>query len=517
MKEEAKIKKGTFTFADGVLKEDRTSTYYYTDEYFRRNAAILNPHLRTMSFALCMACFPSTKAENYERVYRNAEALLTEIGFSDFTPNEDYKVYPTTETLGMLLAHKVIEDQGEEYSLIAMGLRGAGYGDEWASNLLLDEKGPATGFNECMHYADTFLCSYMEQLGDKLRNKVKYWITGYSRVAGVSNLLGAWIDRYAKAYRTETGNIFVYTFEGPAAASKEDRRPYPSIHNTINPHDIVPRLAPDAWGFKRYGVDDTVLPAIHSEEYEEKIGEVRERLHELNPTFHYDPLEFQPTFLKGSRIENVMDYETLEGRRRPDEWWYHVKQDEFLDRFMDFIAKKISHPEDGYDPTDRERRERFVATYQDSFSSLAKTYLGGSEDERTEMVSVVKEIASKDLNKRRKLFLFIKLWQNREYNYHQVEQFINHLVKRRVTKESTLELDGTAVGDFLAAVERMLYYGIKCASYDMRRHRLSYITTIASNAAHLKMAHMPEVIMAWLQTYDSYYHKDMSKRLEENT
>lgn len=513
MKEEAKIKKGTFKFADGNLREDRTSEYYYSDEYFRRSGAILNPHLRTMSLAFAMACFPSTEAKDYDRVYRNAEDLLTQIGFSDFTPNDDYKKKPTAETLGMLLAHKVIEDRGEEYSLIAMGLRGAGYGDEWASNLLLDQKGSARGFYDCMRYADNFLCTYLEQMEGKLKKRIKYWITGYSRTAGVSNLLGAWIDKYAKAYRTETGDIFVYTFESPAGASKEDRRPYPSIHNTVSPHDIVPRLAPSAWGFKRYGTDDTVLPDIHSEEYEEKYPEVAERLKALNPELHYDPLEFRTTFRKGTKFVELSnaDPRTL---KKYDEWWLSAKQDDFLDRFMEYIGRMIAHPEDGSDPTDRERRKRFYSTYQASFSSLAKTYLGGTTAQRKEMSSAVKKVLKEDLTKRRKLFIFYKLWQNRDHNFRQLENYFSGIIRRRTEASPEIGMDKGAVGEFINSIERLMYYLIKCASFDMRRHQLSYFTTLLHNAGHIKMAHMPEVIMAWMQTYDSYYHKDMSGRIE---
>ncbi|MBR2778940.1 MAG: hypothetical protein IKD85_02055 [Firmicutes bacterium] len=514
MRERPKIKRGTFVFADGPRKNDRTATYYYTDEYFRRNAAILNPHLRTMSFALCMACFPSMESEDYERVYRNAETLLVDdLGFSDFEANEDYKKKPAVNTLGMLLAHKVIQDRGEDYSLIVMGLRGAGYGDEWGSNLVLGETGSAQGFEKCMEYADAFLCSYLEKMEDKLCRRVKYWITGYSRVGGVSNLLGARIDRYAPAYRTETGNIFVYTFEAPAAASKEDRRPYPSIHNTVNPHDIVPKLAPSVWGFRRYGVDDTVFPDIHSEEFNKKIPEVLERLHELNPELVYDPSAFRTAYRKGKQILPVAEVKEKHGKHF-DEWWYHAKQDEYLERFMDFIGKRISHPEDGDDPTDRERRLRFAKTYQSAFSAFARTYLGGTEKEREAMISVVMQIYKKDLPTRRLAYILFRLWQNTEMSCRRLENYLKGIIRKRIAENPATGLTAGRVNAFFDAVENLAYYVIKCCSYDVRRHKFSYVSTLLYNIKHIAMGHYPEVIMAWLQTMDSYYHDDMSARLE---
>lgn len=507
MKEKDTIIKGTIPFADGNLKEDRIVEYYYTDDYFRRNAAILNPHLRTMSYAFCMACFPSAEAKDPgDHVYRNAEKLLIDLGFSDFEANEDYKKKPTTETLGMLLAHKVIEDGGEECSLIAMGLRGAGYGDEWASNLLLDKKGPAVGFDDCMRYADTFLCTYLEKIEEKLCRKVKYWITGYSRVGGVSNLLGARIDRYAPAYRTDTGNIFVYTFEAPAPAPKEDRRPYPSIHNTVNPHDIVPKLAPDVWGFRRYGVDDTVFPDIHSEEFEEKIEEVKERVKALNPEVDYDPSAFQPRYLL-VRTKEFLPYDRTDMKKNRDEWWYNAKQDEFLDRFMVFIGKKISHVEDGDDPTDRERRIRFVDTYQSAFSNFAKTYIGGTEEERKEMLKLVDKIRKEDLVGMKLARVYFRLWLNNDRNIRIVENKLKRTVRRRIAEMPGTGVDSGSLSGIFDSVENLLYYALKCMSYDARRHGLSYMTTLISNAKGIITAHYPEVIMAWLQTLDSYYHK----------
>ena len=514
MEQKIRVRKGTFTFADGPRVKDRTGTYYYSDDYFLRHAVIMNPHLRTLSLIFCMTCFPSMEAQNYDRVYRNAEQFLTENGFSDFQVNPDYEKAPTKDTLAMLVAHKVLTDRDGEVSLVVVGLRGAGYGDEWASNLILEEKGPAAGFYDCMHYANAYLKEYLESLGEKLRPRVKYWISGYSRVAGVSNLLGAWIDKHARKYRTETGDIFVYTFEGPACASKDDRRPYPSIHNTVNPHDLVPRVAPDVWGFRRYGADDTVLPPIHSEEFEKKIGEVQERLAELNPDLHYEPREFVTTFRrKGAQIDEILKYRNLEGRKRPDEWWYHAKQDEYLGRFMDFIGKKIAHPEDGDDPTDRERRIRFVTTYQDAFSQLAKSYLGVSEEARAKLHVLLGKLIKEEFTLPRKIFLFIKLNQNTELSCRQVELYLVRIISRRLLKEPDFEVNKQQMREFFGAIERLVYFGVKCASYDMRRHRLSYFSTAIRNIEQIKMAHMPEVIFSWMMTLDSYYHKDMSEYL----
>ena len=513
------VQKGTFRFANGPLTEDIQGEYYYSDDYFLRNAAILNPHLRTLSFVLCMTCFPSVEAKkespDYVRVYRYAEEFLTEIGFSDFRVNPDYEKPPSADTLAVLAAHKVIEVHGEKVSLIAVGLRGADYGDEWAANLIMGEKGPAYGFNESMVYARQFLEIYMEELGRKLCRRVKFWITGYSRVAGVANLLGASIDKYAQAYKTDTGDIYVYTFEGPGVASKEDTRPYPSIHNTINPHDLVMRMPPGAWGFRRYGVDDTVFPAINSEGFTKRIDEVKERVRQLNPTMYYDPQSFRVTSLKKLKLVGVADLAEDRGLWRMDEWWYHAKMDEFLDRFMEFMCKKIPHPEDGEDPSDAQRRRRFALTYQEAFSRLAKSFMGKDEETKEGLRQALRAFAKEDITARGKMYLGIRLFQNREYSCRQVESYLRRQLEKRLLSDDSLGVSKDVLQEFFGAIENLTYYFIKCASYDMRRHNLAYMTSLFCNLDQVKAAHMPEVIFAWLMTLDSYYHKDMSGNMVE--
>ena len=519
MKKEAKIpvRKGTFRFAGGQLKKDREGVYYYSDMYFLRNAAILNPHLRTLSCAFCMTCFPSVDARKesggYERVYRNAEAFLRENGFAEFAVNADYEKEPSADTLAVLAGHKVICEDGEDVSLVAVGFRGADYGDEWAANLVIGESGRAVGFDRGVDLAEGFLDGFLDSLGEKLCPRVKYWIAGYSRVAAIANLLGARIDKNAKKYRTWTGDIFTYTFESPAAAPKEDRRPYPSIHNTVNPHDLVPRVAPDSWGFRRYGSDDTVFPPIHSEEFREKIGEVQERLHGLNPEIEYDVDGFRTRMLQRARFGMAEEWEGKAVLFRPDEWWYHAKQDEFLDRFMDFMSKKIAHPEDGADPMDAERRKRFVTTYQAAFSELAGSYLGVGKQKkeiiRKEMVRFFRE----DLTKRRMAYIALRLFENRESSCRALELFFARLLQKRLLAEPALGLTKEELRRFFRGIERTAYYFLKCASYDMRRHRLGYLSTLIHNIRRITSSHMPEVTFAWLMTLDSYYHKDMSSYL----
>ena len=499
------IQQGSFRFADGALVRDLESTYYYTDNYFRRSAEILDPHLRTMSCVLCMSCFPSTEALKYERVYRNAENLLRDIGFSDLQVNADYEIEPSIDTLGALVAHKTIIDGEDEVSIVAVGLRGANYGDEWAMNLIMGAEGPAEGFQAGMLRVKAFLDGYLEQVRDRLAQKVKFWITGFSRVAATANLLGAWIDRHAEEYHTSTGSIYVYTFETPSVAPVEDRRPYPSIHNTINPHDLVSLLAPVNWGFQRYGADDTCFPKIGSAAFLEKIDEVRERARRMNPEIDYDPRAFSPVFLRGVHMIKVTDSIGRKEKRPAEEWLYTAALDAFLMRFMDFMSRNIAHPEDGQDPTPADRRNRFYKDYQKAFSELAASYLGPTEEVRAHMRMAIVDLVKKDIRPVRKLWILSHLWHSTERSFRVIEQYLSKAMERRIMAESALDVGQDELKAFFRAIEKVVYYFIKCASIDLRCHHFSYLSSLFLNLGQVKRSHMPEVIFAWLQAMDSYY------------
>ena len=499
------IQQGSFRFADGLFARDLESTYYYTDEYFRRSAEILDPHLRTMSCVFCMSCFPSTEAREYERVYRNAEKLLGDIGFSDLKVNADYEKEPSADTLGALVAHKIIIDGEDEVSVVAVGLRGANYGNEWAMNLIMGAEGPAEGFQTGMFRVKDFLDGYLEQMQDRLARKVKFWITGFSRVAATANLLGAWIDRHAEEYHTSSRSIYVYTFETPLVAPGEDCRPYPSIHNTINPHDLVSFLAPARWGFRRYGADDTCFPKIGSAAFLEEIDQVRARVRRINPEIDYDPRSFRPVYLRGLRMMRGAGSKENPRDRSGGKVLRVAELDEFLGRFMDFMSGNIAHPEDGADPMPDDLRKRFCTSYQKGFSELATAYLGPTEEIRSHMRTAIVELVKKDITPARKLWILCHLWHSTERSFHRIEQYLAGVMRNRVMAAPASEVGTDELREFFCAVEKVIYYFIKCASIDLRRHHFSYLPSLFLNLGQVRGSHMPEVIFAWLQVMDPYY------------
>ena len=53
----------------------------------------------------------------YSEKYKNAEKLLTDIGFTDIEANTDYKIKPTENSFGVITGHKEITINGKKKTL----------------------------------------------------------------------------------------------------------------------------------------------------------------------------------------------------------------------------------------------------------------------------------------------------------------------------------------------------------------------------------------------------------------
>jgi len=173
-----------------------------------------------------------------------------------------YLVKPTADSIACAIGSKPLlgkdgkTDTG--YVLIPITVRGAGYESEWASNLTLggEDGTEHQGFADAADKVKSMLDSYMEERGLKEKaqaGKVRFWISGFSRAGATSNLLAKrLIDEYGDAA------VFAYPFEAPQgglkSAIRSDRK-YTGIHNVLLAGDVVPHVAMVSMNFQRYGVD----------------------------------------------------------------------------------------------------------------------------------------------------------------------------------------------------------------------------------------------------------------------
>ena len=86
-------------------------------------------------------------------------------------------------------------------------------------------------------------------------NKVKLWITGYSRGGAVANILASMLDDEKVKYPCQ---VYAYTFAAPKTAIIKNTHChdtiYRNIFNILSPNDPVYNIPPSNWDFGRFGI-----------------------------------------------------------------------------------------------------------------------------------------------------------------------------------------------------------------------------------------------------------------------
>lgn len=278
--------KYTMSFRSELSQADVTHEYYYSDTFFTHPATQYDHQLALATLGVVGAAFNTMASDaKYwanEEVGRedSLEAAYAELGFGDAQYyNYDIDVGAAGDFVGYSMARKTITLNGKRTTIVAIILRGGGYGGEWVSNLHTGAGNAHSGFiipvNEVFNAAKSYLASAKEkgELGE-----VKLWVSGYSRGAIVANLLAARLGRELTGISKE--NIFAYTFATPAALGAKDytdlQQDFDNNHkadgslktsweesnifNLISSGDIVPHLLPEGWGYYRNG-NDRFLPS----------------------------------------------------------------------------------------------------------------------------------------------------------------------------------------------------------------------------------------------------------------
>ncbi|GFH42586.1 hypothetical protein Hs30E_11370 [Lactococcus hodotermopsidis] len=345
---------GNFKFSslDAAYKgtKDNEQSYFYSDDYFTKSPTVYNEHLATMSLNLAIAGFASDDTDDYAKKSQNAQKLLAETGFKDIIVNESFLNKPTKDSIGVIAGQKRVVENGQPYTLIAVAVRGGGYESEWSSNGNVGQAGNHAGFEQAKNEVLSFINeAYMK---DKSSNeKVKIWLTGYSRAgATVDMAAGALNEGYQFDSVDNTRltipqeNIYAYAFETPNGYLPQNKKTpkYKNIWNTINRADIVPKLAPDAWGFTHYGNENTISATIFSNIFTKQKNKMLARFTEIAPNTKYIVNTFgeMPIFV--------------------------LSQEAYFDSVVKGVSKDVI-----------KNRQNYFTNYQNAFSNMAANYLGG--------------------------------------------------------------------------------------------------------------------------------------------
>ena len=229
------VQTGKFNYMP-AFAEKTEETYYYSDDYFKQSGTVDNEHLLAMSFNLAISTFEV-------RNYTYSKALLEDIGFEDITAI-DMEEKPTLDTIGTVMAHKEVDG----HNLIAVAIRGEKYDSEWGNNFIVGKEGDAKGFSDTSAKVIERLKKY---IADNNLDNVKIWMAGYSRAGTVADLTGVYINKNLAEFKTTADDLYIYTFETPAAS--QDKTVYDNIYVVINKNDIIPKVYPESWGFHTNG------------------------------------------------------------------------------------------------------------------------------------------------------------------------------------------------------------------------------------------------------------------------
>lgn len=469
---------GTFNYGSspaGKEGRDSQAVYHYSDSYFEQSAYAYrqeknrpyDPRLATMSLNLELAAWSSIQEKNYLLKNRNAKNLLEEIGFEKFKANQHFQERPSTDSIGAVIAQKKLTVKEEDYTLIALAIRGGGYEAEWASNLTLGRSGEHQGFREASEKALTFLDQYLKE--HKVTGKVKLWINGYSRAAAVTNLTAGALNKGRKLASGElkAEDMYAFCFEAPAGTLKgtgnrEGR--HDNIVNVINVNDVVTKVGPEVYPFEftRYGQDSS-LPdktLLSQEVYETAKSRMEAELKKLDSNLIYKLEEFQAKKISIMDIFNGLIVDDPKGKR----------MNESLDDIIRFFAvERIKN------------RNKYVNAHQEDIRILAELYFTTRVEDREKLTKslfknlVTSMMLGSDATKVKKIVV----------DWLRTMGLVNH---SEVRIESLAETFRELVFKFM-----------------IKHPNLS--VTLVSNLDPVAQAHHPDLCLAWLRAQDENYQK----------
>ncbi len=248
---------------DGNDYWDTVVHWSYKDSWFSAPASTYNQKIATISSILAWSSKPKYSEDAKGNTAYYVKEVTDMLGFSGFRTNDDYKVRPTTDSFGVAFAKKQIKTGDRVYTLIVIVPRSSGYEKEWASNMLL---GSGTGDHEGFKKSSEKLISGLKQYiaDEQISEDIKLWFAGHSRGATASNLAEAYIADHpgelSDAVTLTNEDIYGYNLSclnATSYSSDEEKTKketgYPFIHNIQMPHDIIPHLIRESYGFTKYG------------------------------------------------------------------------------------------------------------------------------------------------------------------------------------------------------------------------------------------------------------------------
>lgn len=269
---------------------DKTKMTPVINDIFLHNEYSYNHKLAQKSLELAVSAFSNEDSLKMwgENTYCGREVdvkdLLVSHGFSDI------KFFDYNISLNDYSSKAAFAIGKTEYDktcdLVAIVIRGGRYGLEWADNFNI-------GTSDINYHKGFYNAAYKikKQLEILLpdyspKNRIKFWITGYSRGGAIANILASMYDDSKNNYPCQ---VYAYTFASPKTAIIKNTHChdtiYRNIFNILSPNDPVYNIPPSKWDFGRFGIcvvfpdnnrnknndDEKILDLVY-EDYRQKTG-----------------------------------------------------------------------------------------------------------------------------------------------------------------------------------------------------------------------------------------------------
>lgn len=247
-------------------RTESTFVVQYEDSYFNGPATEYNHKLAQASLGLAMSAFRPVYADEEIDPQEYALKFLTACGFS-YIQEDDYDKNPSLYTVATAIGSKKIEDSSGDYTLIAVGVCGGGYSNEWLSNFTVGKGTEHEGFSSAAHLVFNRIFGYIGRAN--IQGRIKIWISGFSRAAAVGNITAARLVDCG-VFRQE--DIFAYLFATPRTTKDPRNGQHNNIFSIVGQYDLVPQVPLQGWGFERYGIVlNTPLKETDSDYYERTL------------------------------------------------------------------------------------------------------------------------------------------------------------------------------------------------------------------------------------------------------
>ena len=219
------------TKEEDMVEHIEDEDLYVSDGYFKQASTIYNPHLASLSMVFANSTGPAGDPKGahdlnwFKSQTGRISGFLTKIHFEDFDSNDDYKKATAFDTIGVGAAKKEI---GDDYTVVAVGIRSSGYRFEWANNMWLGDGTKSDYMHEGWYNAANKTISFIQSYVDNhvTTSKIKLWITGFSRGGATANITAGLLDNKIKnsdkLFNNATlshDDLFAYTFEAPQGAN----------------------------------------------------------------------------------------------------------------------------------------------------------------------------------------------------------------------------------------------------------------------------------------------------------